>query len=120
MQIAFPFSISERGRAATADYDDHVYQLIYQLLFTEQGERVNRTGFGCSVQSLVFAPGGAQLTSSTQALIHSALQQWLGDIIRVEAVQVVSDEAMLTITIQYTVLRTQSSRVKKFQRQRIS
>src|SRR2546421_1048415 len=100
MEIAFPFQISEDGRVASATYEEHIYQLIYQLLFTNIGERVNRPTFGCSVPQLVFSPGSAELITATQALIHGALQQWLGNLIKVEAGYVQMDESKLTVTGQ--------------------
>ncbi len=42
MNIAFPFQFDARGRTAEADYEQHIRDLIEQLLFTMPGERVNR------------------------------------------------------------------------------
>ena len=50
------------------------------------GERVNRPDFGCGLLQLVFAPNSAELAATLQALVQGALQQWLGDLIRVEEV----------------------------------
>ena len=52
----FPFTFDERGRSAVTDADDHVRDLIYLVLFTSPGERVNRPEFGCGVKQLLFAP----------------------------------------------------------------
>jgi len=117
MEIAFPFQISEDGRVASATYEEHIYQLIYQLLFTNIGERVNRPTFGCSVPQLVFSPGSAELVTATQALIHGALQQWLGNLIKVEAVYVQMDESTLTVTVQYIILLTQQRQVSLYEQQ---
>lgn len=116
MEIAFPFRISEHGRVANASYEEHIYQMVYQLLFTNSGERVNRPTFGCSVPLLVFEPGSAELATATQALIHAALLQWLGDLIKVETVQVRMDESTLTVTVQYIILLTQKRAVSRYQR----
>lgn len=38
----YPFAVNRRGRIATTSKDDHIRELIYQVLFTRPGERVNR------------------------------------------------------------------------------
>lgn len=116
MQISYPFRVSDHGRVAVTDYERHVYQMIEQLLFTAPGERVNMPTFGCAVQALVFAENSPELATATQALVHGSLQQWLGDIIKVEAVQVENVDSTLSITVQYTVLRTQRRQTSTFQR----
>lgn len=117
VQIKYPFQVSDRGRVATMDYAGHVYQMIEQLLFTSPGERVNLPTFGCAVQQLVFASNSPELATATQALIHGTLQQWLGDVIKVESVQVQNDDLTLQILIQYVLLRTQARYVSTFQRE---
>ena len=84
--------------------------MIEQLLFTSPGERVNRPDFGAGVMQLVFAPNSPELATSTEYLLQSALQRFLGEVIQPEAVRVVSDDASLTITVRYLVRRTQERR----------
>ena len=118
-QIAFPFHIDGRGRVAEADEATHVRQMIEQVLFTVPGERVNRPDFGCGLQQLVFDPNSDELVATTEFLIQGALQQWLGDRIEVEAVQVSNDhadEGLLEILLRYVVLRTQTVEVESFVR----
>jgi phage baseplate assembly protein W len=86
------------------------------VLFTNPGERVNRPTFGCGVMQLVFTPNSDELASATQFLIQGALQQWLGDLIQVNAVQVASQDSTLEVTVQYTVRRTQASQTASFVR----
>jgi phage baseplate assembly protein W len=117
MQIGYPFRVDSQGRVAEADYDEHVRQMIEQLLFTLPGERVNRPDFGCGLQQLVFAPNSDELATATQFLVQGALQQWLGELIQVEAVQVESEEATLRITVQYMVRRNQQRRTEQFSRE---
>ena len=47
--VRYPFGVDpEAGRLAQEpDYDEHVEQLILQVLFTSPGERINRPDFGC-------------------------------------------------------------------------
>ena len=77
------------------------------MLFTAPGERVNRPDFGCGLLRLVFAPNSDELAAATQFLVQGSLQQWLGDLIEVNDVQVESDDARLLVEVQYTVRRTQ-------------
>jgi phage baseplate assembly protein W len=120
MQIDYPFHIDSRGRTATADPDEHIRDLIEQVLFTTPGERANRPTFGCGLNQLVFAPNSDELAAATQFLVQGALQQWLGDLIQVEAVQVISQDSTLEVTVQYVVRAASSSQRRQtaqFQRE---
>ena len=114
MDIAFPFYINQQGLIADITYDDHIYQMIEQLIFTSPGERVNRPGFGCGLDRLVFAAGGDEMVTVTQSMVQGELQKWLGDLIRVEAVQVKMEESTLLVTIRYIVLRSNQRREDQF------
>ncbi len=114
--VAFPFRFSEAGRTATAGSDRHVVDLIEQVLFTTPGERVNNPDFGCGLLQLVFAPNSDERAAATQYLIQSALQEWLGDVIKVEEVSVVTDEAVLRVTVAYTALASGQSGSASFAR----
>jgi phage baseplate assembly protein W len=88
MNIDYPFHFDSRGQTATTSDDDHIRDLIEQVLFTSPGERVNRPDFGCGLRQLVFAPNSEELAAATQFLVQGSLQQWLGNLIKVEAVEV--------------------------------
>ena len=88
MQIDFPLQFNGSGRTAAADDEDHIRDLIEQVLFTAPGERVNRPSFGSGLMQLVFAPNSDALAAATQMAVHGALQQWLGEMVLVEAVDV--------------------------------
>lgn len=117
MQIDYPYHFDSRGRTATTDQDDHIRDLIEQVLFTVPGERVNRPTFGTGLLQLVFAPNSDELATATQFLVQSALQQWLGDLVQVEAVAVENVDSTLRLTVQYTVRRTQQRQVAQFSRE---
>jgi phage baseplate assembly protein W len=114
MNIAFPLQFDSRGRTAEAAEDDHVRDLVGQLLFTAPGERVNRPAFGSGALQLVFSPNGAELATATQLMVQGALQQWLGELIQVQAVEVRNEDAKLEVTVRYVLRRTQQSRVARF------
>lgn len=116
IQVDYPYHVDWRGRTAETNSDDHIRDLIEQVLFTAPGERVNRPTFGSGLQQLLFAPSSDELATATQLLVQGALQQWLGDLIHVEAVQVGSDDATLSVTVQYVVRHLQQRRVAQFSR----
>ena len=66
---------------------------------------------------LVFAPNSDELAAASQFLIQGALQQWLGELIRVDAVGVETHDSVLRVTVRYIVLRTQAARVAQFTRE---
>ena len=99
--LDFPFAIDARGRTATTDEDDHVRDLIFQVLFTSPGERVNRPEFGCGLKQLVFAPASDALAAVTEQLVHGALIRWLDPVIAVEKAAVAVQDATLEVTVVY-------------------
>ena len=116
MNIDFPFHFDTRGRTAVTGDDDHIRDMIEQVLFTSPGERVNRPTFGSGLMQLVFAPNSDELAAATQFLVQGALQQWLGDLIQVDELQVENEDSTLQVVIRYTVRRTQQQQVAQFTR----
>jgi uncharacterized protein len=114
--FAFPFQIDATGRVAVVDRADHVRQLVEQLLFTVPGERVNRPTFGSAADNLVFAAETAELATTIQLLIQSALQRWLGDELYVETVHVTAEDTRLRVTAQYVLRATQRRQVVELER----
>jgi phage baseplate assembly protein W len=116
LNIDYPFRLEPSGRTATTDLDGHVRDLVEQLLFTAPGERVNRPGFGTGLLQLLFLPNSEPLATATQAAVRGALSQWLGDLVAVEDVTVTADDAVLRVTVRYTVRRSQRQQVVTFTR----
>lgn len=112
--VAFPFHVEAHGRVAAAHYDEHVAQMIEQVLFTAPGERVNRPDFGCGVLQMVFGPDAEAQAAATQFLVLSSLQRWLGEVIQVQAVTVQSRDSRLDILIQYVIRPTGEARTRRF------
>ena len=100
--LDFPFHIDGRGRTAETSEDDHIRDMIFQVLFTNPGERVNRPDFGCGLKQFVFAPNSDALAAATQFLVQGALQRWLDSVISVESVQVEAVDSELRVTITYS------------------
>ncbi len=116
MNIDYPYHHSGQGRTASTDYAAHIRDMIEQVIFTSPGERVNRPTFGSGVLQLVFEPNSVELAGTTQFLVQSSLQEWLGDLIQVNAVEIVSIEERLTVAVNYLIRRTQEERVDQFSR----
>lgn len=115
MNIDFPFHFDNLGRTATTSDDDHIRDMIEQLLFTNPGERVNRPDFGSGLLQLVFAPNSPELAATLQFTMQAALQRWLGDLIDVQALEVNSEDSSLRVFLQYAVKRTGEQRTEIFE-----
>ena len=100
--LDFPLSIDGRGRTATVAEDNHIRDLIEQVLFTNPGERVNRPDFGCGLKRLLFLPNSQPLATATQMLVKSALQKWLENEIQVEQVEVEAQDSQIIVTVTYS------------------
>jgi phage baseplate assembly protein W len=109
-----PFHPDARGRSAETSLPDHVFDLIYQVLFTSPGERVNRPEFGCGLKQLVFMPNSDALAAATQQLVQGALQRWLGEVIAVQRVEVRAVESTLEVKVAYAHRDTGQSREEVF------
>jgi phage baseplate assembly protein W len=116
MNFDFPYHFDNRGRTADTGDEDHIRDLIEQVLFTAPGERVNRPDFGSGLQRLVFAPNSDELAAATQFLVQASLQQWLGDLIEVNEVDVQNEDSTLRISVQYLIRRTQQQQTAQFTR----
>ena len=103
--LRFPFAVDAgRGRIAEEDnYVQHIEQMMYQVLFTAPGERINRPDFGCGIKRLVFAPNSEVSAALAQVTIIQALTRWLATAITVNDVKARAVEERLEITIVYTL-----------------
>jgi uncharacterized protein len=116
--FAFPFRIdAASGQAARASYQDHVDQMIRQILLTDPGERVCLPTFGAGLRRLLFAPVNTQLQATATMIITQALNAWLANQITVQNVSVETaasspgvQEGLVLVTISYVLIETQSVR----------
>lgn len=112
--LDYPLHLDGRGRVATTGEDDHIRDMIEQVLFTNPGERVNRPSFGCGIKTLLFLPNSDALAAATQALVKGALQKWLELEIQVEQVEVTAVEEKLTVKVVYRKRASGERRVETF------
>lgn len=116
--LAFPFRIAAgSGQAAQASYQDHVDQLIRQVLLTDPGERVNLPQFGAGLRRLLFAPMGSSLAATTKLIVTQALTQWIPTQIKVLDVVVTTQQqdgslpdGAIQIVISYQLVETRAPR----------
>jgi phage baseplate assembly protein W len=114
INIDYPYHIDSRGRTALADTDKHIRDMLEELLFTNPGERVNRPDFGSGLQQLIFAPNSPELAAALQFTLKAAILKWLGDLIELQTLEVISDDSTLSIVISYIVRRTNERQVAQF------
>jgi uncharacterized protein len=116
MNIDFPYHYDGRGHTATTDDYDHIRDMIEQLLFTSQGERVNRPDFGSGLLKIIFAPNSQELASTLQGTVQAAIQRWLGDLIELQKLEVTAEESTLSLQVSYMVRRTNELRTAELSR----
>jgi len=105
--IDFPYHVDGRGRTATTGADDHLSDLIEQVLFTAPGERVMRPDFGCGIHDLVFGVNSADTAGRVASEVRGALLRWEPriDVLDTE-MSVGGTGEVLLIRIEYRVRAT--------------
>jgi phage baseplate assembly protein W len=116
VNIDFPYHFDSLGRTASVPTDEHVRDLIEQMLFTNHGERVNRPDFGSGLLQLIFAPNSPELAAALRFNMQSSLQRWLGDVIDVLDLEVESRDSELRIAVKYVVHGTGENQTAVFAR----
>jgi phage baseplate assembly protein W len=104
VDFSFPYRIGSDGVTAAAGREDHIRDLIEQVLFTRKGERVNRPDFGASVGDLLFNENAPEMAAAVQHMVQSALQNWLAGVIEIRGVDARSEASMLSVTVWYRIL----------------
>jgi len=104
----FPIMPDRSGSLGYIDGDANVEQSLHILLMTALGERVMRSDFGTQAHRLVFSPGSVQYLRLLENTVREAVRDWEP---RVDLTQVLAeadsvDEYKVTVSISYTVRRT--------------
>jgi phage baseplate assembly protein W len=104
----FPIMPDRSGSLGYIDGDANVEQSLHILLMTALGERVMRSDFGTQAPRLVFSPGSVQYLRLLENTVREAVRDWEP---RVDLTQVLAeadsvDEYKVTVSISYTVRRT--------------
>jgi len=116
MAIAFPYRFDAHGRTADTTGEQRIRELLEQILFTAPGERVHRADFGSGLLRILFAGNSPETAHATQAIVHGAVQQWLGDQILVEAIEVESVDNLMTVKLSYRVKKSGERRQMTLER----
>ena len=116
LNIDFPFGFDARGRTTLTTDDDHIRDMIEQLLFTAQGERLNRPDFGSGLLQMVFAPNSQEVAAALQFTTQAAVQRYLCDLIDLQQLDVTANDATLSVTVRYVVRATQQAQQASFTR----
>jgi phage baseplate assembly protein W len=107
MYVTYPYQLDPRGgTGVTASSDDHIRQMLEELLLTRPGERVNRSDFGCGLGNLVFEPNSTRLAAALEVTVVANVGRWLGDLIALRSVDIESQEEKLLVNISYVVTAT--------------
>jgi len=113
MNLNFPYQFDGRGRTMDP-LADYVRQMVEQVLFTSPGERVNMPDFGSGLLQLPFAPNSMEMAAATQFAVQGALQKWLSGYVKIQSVAVSAQEAVLTVTVRYSLLNSDVTQVQTF------
>jgi len=114
LYLDFPVHLDNRGGFALTDEDDHIRDMIYQVLFTSPGERVNRPEFGCGLLQMVFMPNSDVIASAVSFMVQGALSRWLSDLISVRWVKIECQEELLIVDVSYTRRDSGQTRDERF------
>jgi phage baseplate assembly protein W len=117
MFFSFPFKIDENGRSSVTNEENHIKNLIEQVLFTSPGERVNRPTFGCGLRQIIFEPNSDILAASIDTMVQSSLNLFLDHLITTESVTVKNENSILEVTVKYTIRKNQRTNATTFRRE---
>lgn len=110
--IKYPVAVDSglKAWAEETDYNQHIIQLIKQVLLTSPGERINRPTFGCEIRRMLFSPNSEVAASLAQVSIFQSLEKWLGTVISVDNVKVKPIEERIEIRVVFVVKALQERR----------
>ena len=101
MQIDYPFHFDGRGRTAQTGDEEHIRDLIEQVLFTSPGERVNRPRFGVGLNRAVFEGLSDLSLAAMEFAVTEGLRRDIGDECIIDAVDLAPGDNELLLTITY-------------------
>jgi phage baseplate assembly protein W len=113
--VAYPLRVVN-GAVVTSPSALHVREMIEQVIFTMPGERVMYPTFGVGLERLLFDSTATDIMAATQALINTALQEWLGDVITVRSVVVTAVDSLVRIAVVYDLHATHEVQRVVFER----
>jgi uncharacterized protein len=108
----FPIRPQAGGGLGYVGLDDNVAQSVELLLRTAAGERLMRPEFGTTVPRLVFEADSEQNLFQLEQALLDALRRWEPrvEVERVQAAPDPTQPGVVTVTVAYRVLRTNTVR----------
>lgn len=114
--LAYPFRIAPDGRTATpATVDEHVKGEVIQLLLTSPGERPFLPGFGGGLRRLVFEANSDATAALAKASLTRAISLWLNTRVKLLDLEVLNEDATLTVGLRYEVIATGERQALRFE-----
>ena len=107
--IAFPFRFGGRGKVVLSEGTDRVKEALFHLLMTGFSERTMLRSFGTNLKSYLFTRNDFQsLRIDIITEIRNVINRWEKRVIldRVEVVPNESKPGEVTVSLDYTVIRT--------------
>lgn len=106
--ISFPFRIGVKGGVVTSTTSisnmQHILEAMKQILLTRPRERCMEYHFKCDVDLDIFEPNDVSCRTLIAYQVEEALRE-LEDRIRVDSVDVVSEDSAINAVINFTVLK---------------
>jgi len=102
--LSFPFRVDSAG-PATSSREDHVKELILQVLFTAPGERVFRPEFGAGLKNIVMEPNSRTIAELTRKRMQSSLADALRGEVNPKSLEIEtsSENEKLLVTVRYVL-----------------
>jgi uncharacterized protein len=114
--LSFPFRVGD-STVVYSDRSAHVKELIEQVLFTNQKERIFRANFGAGIREQIFEPNSSELWKLMhQRLVTSLSDALLGEVEpKTIEVDIEGAGGAMIITVSYklaTIDRTDQHRIQ--------
>jgi uncharacterized protein len=112
----FPILPQAGGGLGYVSLDENVAQSVELLLRTAAGERLMRPEFGTTVPAMVFEADSVQNLFQLEQALLDTVRRWEPrvEVERVEAVPDPAQEGVVSVTVVYRVLRTNTVRSQVF------
>ena len=91
------------GIGISSNSNENIRNMIVSILLTSPGERVNMPNFGCGLKELIFSTNGPVQQSVVDFIVTTALEEWIGDLIEVNTVDVTTIDEKIIIHIEYEI-----------------
>jgi phage baseplate assembly protein W len=101
----FPIQPDALGRLTFAGPEQDVEQAIWIILGTSKGERPMLSGFGCTLQDLVFEPNSDLVRGAIATEVQQALVKWEPriDVLEISVEAAEGEPNLMLIRVDYRI-----------------